>query len=120
MKRQTFTIDARRASSVPVRRSTPSPQVAGSECPVCGGRGRDRNPNFRDASRDLYTVSCARCDGNGRIPTPCWPCPLLTWLDTVNGSPLEIVESIPGMIRAAAHECQKRHTAERRGCASAR
>jgi len=35
-------------------------------------------------------------------------CPLLTRLDTVNGTPIEILESIPGMIRAAAYECQKR------------
>lgn len=35
-------------------------------------------------------------------------CPLLKWQDTVNGSPLEILESMPGMVRAAAHECEKR------------
>lgn len=34
-------------------------------------------------------------------------CPLEEWHDTVNGSPLEILESIPGMVRAAAHECSK-------------
>jgi hypothetical protein len=34
-------------------------------------------------------------------------CPLLSTLDTVNGTPLEIIESIPGMVRAAAHECGK-------------
>ena len=36
-------------------------------------------------------------------------CPLLSWHDTVNASPLEILECIPGMIRAAAHECGKKH-----------
>lgn len=34
-------------------------------------------------------------------------CPLLKWQDTVNGSPLEILESIPGMVRAAAHDCSR-------------
>lgn len=34
-------------------------------------------------------------------------CPLISRLDTVNGTALEIVESVPGMIRAAAHECSK-------------
>ena len=32
-------------------------------------------------------------------------CPLLKWQDTVNGTPLEILECVPGMIRAAAHKC---------------
>jgi len=34
-------------------------------------------------------------------------CPLIQDLDTLNGSMVDILESLPGMVRAAAYECGK-------------